>query len=81
MIRMVNKKECYKALSCKSGLDGSRVIAIRVPNDFPLNGEELKLFIELYGIEGDNDEFNLLSGNLSTYLSNRRDSKNGKNKN
>ena len=67
---MVNRKECYKVLSAPTTL--SKTVSIRVPKDFPLDGQELKLFIEEYKNPDQSKDFIKIDKSLVSYLKRQR---------
>jgi len=67
---MVNRKLQYKVLAAPT-VD-SKTISMRLPKNFPFDGQELKLFIEEYKKDEPSAEFIEIEKTLYDYLKRQR---------
>ena len=70
---MVNRKKCYVVLST-AGSD-SKTVSFRLPSDYPLSGDSVKLLIEEVDLtkKSHSEEYNQVVLSITEYMKAKRD--------
>jgi len=73
---MVNRKKCYVVLS--SSGSNSRTISLRLPTDYPLGGDSIKLLLEEIDLKKHSEDYTKVLINLKKYMKDKRNGINDK---